>query len=408
MKQKKQNNIQEKIVNWLNENRNQIIIGVTITLFAFLLRIFFLKHESLDYTLFLKEWFYFIKERNGLPALRYNLGNYNVPYMILLALLTYIAEEPLVPIKMLSIFFDVTLAISCAFLAKELTKSKKVAMLSYGIILFLPMVFLNSAWWGQCDSIYATFVVLSFLYLLKEKYLSSFLLLGIAFAFKLQFIFILPVYLFVYLKKKSFPFYYFFLIPIVNLIFSLPPLVIGRSLEKIMGIYIGQASQYPALSMHYPNVYSFFGKFQTSSGEVLNQTNFPIATIGIIFTFLLFSLLAIWLFRKDKLLNKENLFLLTVWTTLILPFLLPHMHDRYGYLAGIFSILYALIYHKKYYVAIGYQILTIFLYIGGYNEIGNYILSIAHLILVMVFTYQVIAQFIKLTKQQTRERIEEK
>ncbi len=261
---------------------------------------------------------------------------------------------------------------------------------------------------GQCDSIYATFVVLSFLYLLKEKYLSSFLLLGIAFAFKLQFIFILPVYLFVYLKKKSFPFYYFFLIPIVNLIFSLPPLVIGRSLEKIMGIYIGQASQYSALSMHYPNVYSFFGKFQTNSGEVLNQTNFPIATIGIIFTFLLFILLAIWLFRKKKVLNKENLFLLTVWTTLILPFLLPHMHDRYGYLAGIFSILYALIYHKKYYVAIGYQILTIFLYIGGYNEIGNYILSIAHLILVMVFTYQVIVQFIKLTKQQTRERIEEK
>ncbi len=149
MKQKKQNNIQEKIVNWLKENRNQMIIGMIITLFAFLLRLFFLKHESLDYTLFLKEWFYFIKERNGLPALRYNLGNYNVPYMILLALLTYIAEEPLIPIKMLSIFFDIMLAISCAFLAKELTKSKKVAMISYGIILFLPMVFLNSAWWSQ-------------------------------------------------------------------------------------------------------------------------------------------------------------------------------------------------------------------------------------------------------------------
>lgn len=91
MKQKKQNNIQEKIVNWLKENRNQMIIGMIITLFAFLLRLLFLKHESLDYTLFLKEWFYFIKERNGLPALRYNLGNYilSIAHLILVMVFTY-------------------------------------------------------------------------------------------------------------------------------------------------------------------------------------------------------------------------------------------------------------------------------------------------------------------------------
>ena len=69
---------------------------------------------------------------------------------------------------MVSIIFDYILAISIAVLTKELLKGKKkandFAVLAYGLILILPTVFINSADWGQCDSIYATFSVISLIF----------------------------------------------------------------------------------------------------------------------------------------------------------------------------------------------------------------------------------------------------
>lgn len=62
---------------------------------------------------------------------------------------------------------------------------------------------LNLSVWGQCDSIYVTFVIWTIYFLYKEKYRKAFIFLGIAFAFKLQAVFIMPIVFYMYFTKKN-------------------------------------------------------------------------------------------------------------------------------------------------------------------------------------------------------------
>ena len=63
--------------------------------------------------------------------------------------------------------------------------NKFLELITYALVLIIPTVMLNSGMWGQCDSIYTTFVILALYFLVKEKYSLSFIMLGISFAFKL-------------------------------------------------------------------------------------------------------------------------------------------------------------------------------------------------------------------------------
>lgn len=63
--------------------------------------------------------------------------------------------------------------------------------------------------------------------MLREKYRLAFVFLGIAFAFKLQAIFILPAYVIYYFCSRKFPITRFLYIPLCYLIGGLPALGSG-------------------------------------------------------------------------------------------------------------------------------------------------------------------------------------
>ena len=143
--------IRLKIFDFITKYRKIIFITI-ITLIAFAIRWQAIDNLSGDMYHDLGSWFREIKNGGGLIALKDNIGNYNVPYLVILALLTYLPIEYFISIKAVSIIFDYILAISVAFLMKELLKGKKnandLAVLAYGLILILPIVFINSADWG--------------------------------------------------------------------------------------------------------------------------------------------------------------------------------------------------------------------------------------------------------------------
>lgn len=56
----------------------------------------------------------------------------------------------------------------------EQKKNDKVFFITFAVVIMLPTVILNSAYWGQCDSIYTTFIILTLLYLYKGKYHGAF------------------------------------------------------------------------------------------------------------------------------------------------------------------------------------------------------------------------------------------
>lgn len=335
---KKLLNIEKKFINFLK--KHYILLGfLIISLLAIFLRISELNFKSDDYITFLSPWFDYLKSNGGLHSLATYKGDYNAPYVTLIALLTYFPFNKLYLIKAVSIFFDFTLAFSSAYLVYYLApkNKKEYGLLAYSIILFSPIVFFNSALWGQCDSGYATFIVLALLYLFKEKYIKSFVFLGVAFSLKLQFIFIIPVFIILYISKQKFSILHFLIIPVVNFILCLPAIIYGRPLKDILLVYFNQTKTYSRyLSLNFPNIYTII----QGSPDIFYK-------VGFIFTIFICVLMLGYIIYKKVKWNPEKILNLSIWFIVITTFVLPGMHDRYLYVAEILALIYLIVYKKN-------------------------------------------------------------
>lgn len=356
--------ISEKIWNFIDKNKI-IIFLIIITILSLALRFSLFSYDFGDYDMFLKPWFEQIKEGGGLFALNQNIGNYNAPYITILALLTYLPFDSLISIKMVSLIFDYVCAVALAKIAlhvlKENKNREKVALLLYSITIFLPTVFLNSSCWAQADSIYAAFVMISLLYLIKKKYTRAFIFLGIAFSFKLQFIFILPLYILIYISERKFSIFNFLILIISNIGMCLPSIIFGNSISNCFSVYINQAGTYSQYAtLNFPNIYSIFF---TSPPNLIVSNNSLIGTIGIIFTVFIFIIIAFLVLYKKVKFDSRAIIEFGLWSVMICTFFLPQMHDRYLYVGDLLAIAYLLFNRKKYYIAIGIELVSAYGYI---------------------------------------------
>ena len=169
---------------------------------AFVLRGLCLNYETSDYTQFLTVWVDFFRTHGGLAALREPVGNYNVPYLTFLALISGSSLSDLHLIKLFSIFFDVVLAWSVMQLVGLFRREAAWKLTAFFLVLFWPTVVLNGALWGQCDSVYASLAVLSVYLVLAGHPLLGVISIGAAFSFKLQAVFVMPVFLLFWLTRR--------------------------------------------------------------------------------------------------------------------------------------------------------------------------------------------------------------
>jgi Gpi18-like mannosyltransferase len=142
---------------------------VSIVLVAVAARVAMFRYQSMDYVGALKGWYDFIASNGGFRALRYHFSDYNVPYLYLLAALTYLPIPALVGIKIISVAFDLVLALFVFRIVKLRDVGPWPPVLAAAIVLFLPTVTTNSGLWGQCDSIYAAFAVSGVFYVLRQR-----------------------------------------------------------------------------------------------------------------------------------------------------------------------------------------------------------------------------------------------
>jgi len=158
------------------------ILFFIVTVISLKARTNFLNYESQDFRAFLSIWFDLFKNNGGILALKYEIGDYNIPYLSILSILSYIPINPLLLIKIVSMIFDYIAAIVSMMIIYKLLENNKnkhlYALLVYSIIVILPSIILNSSAWAQCDSIYTAFILISILFILKEKYFKAFIFLG--------------------------------------------------------------------------------------------------------------------------------------------------------------------------------------------------------------------------------------
>ena len=348
-------------------------------------RYLLLSYESPDYIVFLKPWFEALKESGGLKALANYPGDYNAPYMTIMALLTYIKINPLYTLKAVSIFFDFLLAIITYKLIKEVLakdkNNKHYAMVGTIAMLFLPTILLDGAFWSQCDVIYTTFIVFALYYLYKEKMTKSFIFLGLSFSFKLQFVFILPVYLILYFKKRNFSIINFFIIPLVDFILCIPSIIAGKPILECLLVYAKQTQTYNSLNLNFPNIYS-----------LINGSEKYLSKLGIVLLIVIFALVFWYIVKKKIKFNFESILLLSIWSIVICTFLLPYMHERYMFAADVLSIIYAIIYKRNFLIALGIEFISIVSYtmfLFNNYEIPSYILAFIFLAIVIYLTKDV-------------------
>lgn len=329
--------------------KNILLIGLAcVTVFGLLIRICGFDFVSWDFRSFLSVWWDEIYYADT-EILAKQVGNYNIPYQLLIFVFSRFADNGLYAYKAVSVFFDLALSVGSALLAYELCgrKSKLVPFLTYSITFCSITVILNSSFWAQCDSIYVSFIIFSLFFLLREKTIPSFVLLALAFTFKLQFVFILPFYLFYYVLTRKFSVIYFLIIPVVDIIFCLPAILFGRGFGDIFKIYVDQSNVGTQIQMNCPNLYAFLCN-GLSSGNFYLLKNFAIlltvAVLGV--------MLVLLIYKRVDFSDRRILLLTAVWTVFTCIVFLPSMHERYAYLLDILVIIYAVVYQRDVWVAL--------------------------------------------------------
>ncbi|MGN0308748.1 MAG: hypothetical protein ACI4DN_11095 [Lachnospiraceae bacterium] len=377
--------VEQKILFWV-EKHLYLIFFFAITLISLAIRFLLKDADSGDLNAFLLPWFDYIKENGGLGSLDMQVGDYNIPYQTVIALLTYLPLEPTYLYKLFSCIFDYFLAIlaGCFVYSGSRDKRKLKALLAYSCVLLSPLVFLNSSYWAQCDSVFTSFSVLSLLFFSREKYGLSFIAFGLAFAFKLQAIFLLPLYLFLYVYKKRFSFLYFFLIPMTMIFMATAGLVKGRGIKDVFFIYANQTTTYTSLYINYP---SFWGLFLSDTPAQLSLALKPLA---IVCTIAVLVLLLFWLYRHQAMLTPVTLVYMAFLVIFTCVLFLPNMHERYGFQYEILSILLAFFLPKTAWLSLGLHILsfrTYSIYLFDFTRERFYQLSIINVMIYVIYLY---------------------
>ena len=327
-----------------------IIFFILISIIALVVRGYLFSFQSSDLKMFLLPWYNEISDLGGLKALSRQIGNYGITYQFLIALFTYLPVNPIFMYKALSVLFDYILALVGALLVNRLcsSQSKSLFLISYASILFIPTVIINSGLWGQCDSIYCSFILLSLLKLIQEKKFSPFIFLGVAFAFKFQTIFILPAFILVYLKNKKFSILSFGIAFLSFYICCLPGIIMGRSWRAPILIYLNQIGE-TRINLSYPNFSGIINELNSSSiyNYMLLRNFLIFLTLGVL------VIGSYYLFIRFNEWTKDQIVIYSLWISWTCVMFLPSMHERYGYLIDVMLVIVAFKYPLFSFNAIG-------------------------------------------------------
>jgi hypothetical protein len=262
-------------------------------------------------------------------------------------------------IKAMAVFFSIISAVTMFFLIKHFRpKSCYLPTVIACATLFSPAFLLDILKANLPDSLYLSFMLLSLLCFVKRKTGSAWFLCIVGACFKLMAIYLIPVYIWFYLKnfktdslyEKIKPFIFSFL---ALLICSLPNIITGGSFKDAIVTPILERSN------------AMMNSYSLSIWNFLPNNHKDFHLFAITLTGLTFIILFIFLksfVRKEHYAAIEFPVLLTL-SPLICYFFLPAQHEAYFASATIFAVLGAVIMLNKKFFGIAVALNALFFYI---------------------------------------------
>lgn len=305
-----------------------------------------------------KVWATFIAE-HGLDAAYTSPDlNYQPGLLYVLKIYDWLSggriETSTVLLKQLFFVFDVSAVMVAGFILNRFKQSPYWSWL----ILLNPGFLYNTFLWGQCDSIYMLFCLLSVLYLVRDKPYLAICFFSAAVLSKPQAIFMGPLLLLLYWswwKEQPLRWVKSVLVFVGSLCFiSLPFILHGEGL-KLISLTFGAVDRLPSISMHAYNIWYMLipGKDLVWEPDnkiflflTLRNWGFIMFTLAMIFTLRpLFFLLKKSTIGRGVYTRQmtSHLFLAFALVNLVFFFFNTQMHERYIHTAVLFMGIYAVL-----------------------------------------------------------------
>jgi Gpi18-like mannosyltransferase len=279
-------------------------------------------------------------EKKGFAKALIHASNYNAPYLYVLWLATKLPLQRVFVLKGLSILCDFVAAGATAWMVHHAFRSKPRTLLAGFAFLVTPTVVLNSALWGQCDMVYTAPLLMALAAMLGRHPKVASALFGVAVSVKLQAVFLFPL-LGIWVYRRELPWRALLFVPAVFLITLVPAWISGCSIVDLLMIYPKQIHQYSALTMSAPTVFALLADEPAWLGP-----------FGVWFAAAVALALFVACVRAKRQTTPTVLVQEALVFASLIPFLLPHMHERYLFLADTLSILYCFFFPRRYWVAV--------------------------------------------------------
>ena len=330
-----------------------------LSLAAFAARMAFLDNVTSDYESFLSQWVAVFRE-GGFSMLAQEIGDYNLPYQYILALIARSDVHDMYLIKLVSVAFDFALALMMAAVTQRFI-DRRLSLLVFAGVLFSPTVLLNGAYWAQCDALYVFFVIASLYLMLRDRPVGSVICMAVAFSFKLQTIFFFPMALFGLLHRKYRP-RHALVFPLTYLCTLIPALALGRSLSSALMVYVNQSvgQYFERLTYNAGSLYQFFPtlfigddsayrhffmiapEIMQETEAYLNEANMKdLQSAAMVFCVVAVLAPTAYIVAHRKRLKLNQVWGVALLSATFIPFVMPKMHDRYFFMAEMFALLYA-------------------------------------------------------------------
>ncbi len=342
-------------------NRMDLCYLAALTLIGLGIRVILRVVITDDWLMYWDPWISDLKEM-GFPYLATDRYDYTPTFVYILWAISRLSINPMTAYKGLHCVLDFVAAGILGKMIWKVTGSKRKGILSYGLFLIVPTIWANSALWAQCDIIFMTFLLLCFYYLFEDRPCKAMFFYGMAFVFKLQSLFIFPFLVILWVNKKV-DLKHFLWIPALYFLSIVPAWIAGRPLMDLINIYMAQGAQDVwSLSIKWPNIYQIIG----------NQ--FFLLEYASAGTWLILGILMIILYamaQKRYRITKEFIVRMALFFAILTPWFLPHMHERYGCVADILAIIYAMMNTKKFYFPLVQILVSFNSYMAYLSHLGS-------------------------------------
>ncbi|MDJ0950174.1 MAG: glycosyltransferase 87 family protein [Alphaproteobacteria bacterium] len=311
--------------------------------------------SNTDHTNYFLPWIDHIIENGGFSALADDFSLYAPPILYLFVIVSGLHEflDKVIVLKLIPIFFNFVASFFVYKIVRFYWRSFALSLLAAAGFLLLPTVVMNSAYWGQMDVIYTAFLLAFFYCTLIGRPTLAVIVFGLALSIKLQAVFIAPYILFLVFRREI-QWFHLALVPLVYIVMMLPAAVAGRPMLELLTVYFTQFGFESRLSMNAPNIYHFVQR--------LTPINYQAGVmVGLCVSFVAGLAISVSAFRIGTV-SKELKLLLLVITVVLMPYVLPKMHDRYFFPADVFAYLLMFVVPRLWPIAVALQLSSLLAY----------------------------------------------